>query len=450
MSLTRDNLRFKAIHDYIAQRSDELTFRKNDIIEEVIIRSGGWAMGKVGMECGLFPLNHAMEQIELDEDEFSCRKEIYRAIYSYTPSHEDEIELVAGTNVEVVHKDPSGWWHGVRLGKEGIFPSNFVTGPIVDVLLKTRKPTLVEDSPVVLRRSSSSAGKVKSFHASIGQNIGASQTSTMFDPEDEPLGPMFGSLTSQFDWSTASLSSYQAKPGLFGRIKQSLSTKSLFPKFLSGRLSSNSLHEKISIGSSSFRKRRNSLASFFHQSSSKLPSHSSSNASDKSGFLPGYRQCSTPVSKLDEKSRKLSLSTESKRSIRDPEQCTSWVFQESSSSQSRFGSQEDSGVRDMDLDSPEDIFGPIIEMNDEVFDEMFEKREFQKGNVSNSSKESTFTTFKPSERSRLSLSKLRTSFSPFEKRFSLGSSTRTPIKTNPKITWKSKGEPSKKIEVTEL
>ena len=104
----------------------------------------------------------------------------------------------------------------------------------------------------------------------------------------------------------------------------------------------------------------------------------------------------------------------------------------------------------MDLDSPEDIFGPIIEMNDEVFDEMFEKREFQKGNVSNSSKESTFTTFKPSERSRLSLSKLRTSFSPFEKRFSLGSSTRTPIKTNPKITWKSKGEPSKEIEVTEL
>ena len=104
----------------------------------------------------------------------------------------------------------------------------------------------------------------------------------------------------------------------------------------------------------------------------------------------------------------------------------------------------------MDLDSPEDIFGPIIEMNDEVFGEMFEKKEEKKENNANSSKEATFTTFKPSERSRLSLSKLRTSFSPFEKRFSLGSSSRTPIKTNPKVTWKPKGDPQKKVEVTEL
>ena len=76
---------------------------------------------------------------------------------------------------------------------------------------------------------------VKSFHASIAQNIGASPVATMFDPEDEPLGPMFGSPTSQFDWSTATLSSYKAKPGLFGRMKQSLRNKSLLPKFLCGQ-----------------------------------------------------------------------------------------------------------------------------------------------------------------------------------------------------------------------
>ena len=34
----------------------------------------------------------------------------------------------------------------------------------------------------------------------------------------------------------------------------------------------------------------------------------------------------------------------------------------------------------MDLDSPEEIFGQIIEMNDEVFDEMFEKKEVEPGN----------------------------------------------------------------------
>ena len=61
MSLKSDNLRFKAVHDYNAQRSDELTFRVNDIIEDVIIHSGGWAFGKVGPKSGLFPLIHAIE-----------------------------------------------------------------------------------------------------------------------------------------------------------------------------------------------------------------------------------------------------------------------------------------------------------------------------------------------------------------------------------------------------
>ena len=81
----------------------------------------------------------------MDFDDLSCKKAVYRAIYSYIPSHEGEIELVAGTNVEVVLKDPSGWWHGVRLGKEGIFPSSFVTGPIVDVLPRAWDSSLVED-----------------------------------------------------------------------------------------------------------------------------------------------------------------------------------------------------------------------------------------------------------------------------------------------------------------
>ena len=60
------------------------------------------------MISGLFPLNHAMEQHKMDFDDLSCKKAVYRAIYSYIPSHEGEIELVAGTNVEVVLKDPSG------------------------------------------------------------------------------------------------------------------------------------------------------------------------------------------------------------------------------------------------------------------------------------------------------------------------------------------------------
>ena len=80
-------------------------------------------------------------------------------------------------------------------------------------------------------------------------------------------------------------------------MKQSMSTKSLFPKFLSGRLSSNSLNDKSSIGSSSYRRRRNSFASFFQNS----PAHRSREEGYSDKFLPGLRlNTSTPKLKSNE------------------------------------------------------------------------------------------------------------------------------------------------------
>ena len=431
--------RCEVVYKYEGRRGDELSLEVGDLVEDVVRQDGGWATGRVGAKVGMFPLNHVTSLVVP-----SPRSRSYRALYSYKPTHEDEIELVAGTYIEVICKDESGWWQGRSMGRMGIFPSNFVEGPISEA--RPRKPSLVEDSPVMLRRCDSSRAKnVKSFHASIDQNIGSNGLSSkLFDPEDEPLGPMFGSLTSQFDWSTASLTSYKHKQGFFGRMKQSLSTKSLFPKFLSGRKSSNSLHERTSIGS--FRKRRNSIASFFNKSSSKLPAPS---PSGRLSFLPGYKECSTPVHKQQD-ARKLSLSD----CLKSPEQSTGWVFQDSSHCKSqRFGSFEDSGVRDMDLEvekGGEEIFGPIMEINDGVFEEMFEKKENQvKSDEENPSRSSGSRTFESSN-SRLSLSKIRTSLSPFEKRFTLGAIRRNSIKTNPKVNWKPTDDNLKKIEVTEL
>ena len=439
---------YKVIHDYRARRDDELSIKVGDIVDHVVTQSDGWALGRLrsGQE-GLFPLNHAA--LIRDSTSHNEPTQTYRALYSYKPTHDDEIELVAGTHIEVTCKDKSGWWLGKSMGREGIFPSNFVEGPVSlsleskDIL--PRKPSLTE-SPVILRRASSSKTKVKSFHASIEQNICAPALSaTLFDPEDEPLGPMFGSLTSQFDWSTASLSSYKAKQGFFGRIKQSLSTKSLFPKFLSSRRSNNSLNDKSSIGSSTFRKRRNSLASFF-QSTGQLPSNS---PMAQRRYLPGFRQlCSTPrFDGVTQNTRMLSSSSEL-RSPRNPEASSSWVFTGAgavSSIKEHFspikdGGHEDSGVRDMDLDEKgEEIFGPIMEINDEVFDDMFDAKDQTEPSAPTKTKIS----------SRPSLSKIRTSLSPLDRKLSIGVK-RSSIRTNPNTNWKPKEEIRKKPEVTEL
>ena len=403
---------YKVIHDYKARRDDELSINVGDIIDNVVTQSDGWASGRLrtGQE-GLFPLNHAASI--KDSTSLNEPTETYRALYSYKPTHDDEIELVAGTYIEVTSKDKSGWWLGKSMGREGIFPSNFVEGPLSlpskgeDML---SKKSSYKDSPVILRRSSGgSKAKVKSFHASIEQSICAPALSaTLFDPEDEPMGPMFGSLTSQFDWSTASLSSFKAKQGFFGRIRSSLSTKSLFPKFLSSRRSNNSLNDKSSIGSNSFRKRRNSFASFF-QSTGQLPNNSPMDRK----YLPGFRQlCSTP--KLDgitQNTRKLSSSSEF-RSARNPEASSSWVFSGAGGVASikehlspiKDRSHEDSGYRDMDTDDKgEEIFGPIMEINDEVFEDMFDSKD-----------QTDASSSKANLSSRLSLSKTRTLLSPVD------------------------------------
>jgi len=449
-------MNYKVLYSYKAQRSDELTLKVSDIIENVDVRSGGWAFGVVNDRCGLFPLNHTIPILETHCVDSSTSSETYKVIYPYKPSNEEELELLEGNLIEVTSKDESGWWYGSCMGKQGIFPSNFVSGPTW-INNSVSQPIMEEESPVVMRRRSGitkRSSKVMSFHASIDQNIGSS---SIFTPEDEPHDTMFGSLTSQFDWSTASLSSFKTTPGrsFFQRMKQSMSTKSLFPKFLRGRLSSSSLNDKSSIGSSSFRRRRNSFASFFQNSS---PARRSSECGYSDKFLPGLRlNTSTPKLKSNEDFRNSSISSfSSRKNSRSTEQSASWVFQESSTSptladntQTYFRSEGDSGIiKDVEMESPDDIFGPIVEMNDEVFDDIFDNKSVANAEVKTQAEDSK----KPSEKKRLSLTMIKTTLSPFEKRMSLGVSKRNSIKTNPNTNWKAKDEskPRLKVEVTEL
>ena len=77
------------------------------------------------------------------------------------------------------------------------------------------------------------------------------------------------------------------------------------------------------------------------------------------------------------------------------------------------------------MEPQDEIFGPILEMNDEVFEDMFENKPLERAAVSSQK------TFKKSK-----LSKIRTSFSPFEKK--RPSVERTNISTNPNVMRKQK------------
>ena len=63
------------------------------------------------------------------------------------------------------------------------------------------------------------------------------------------------------------------------------------------------------------------------------------------------------------------------------------------------------------MESPDEIFGPIVEMNDEVFDDIFDNR-----NLANEVRTQAEDPKKPSEKKRLSLTMIKTTLPPFEKR----------------------------------
>ncbi|XP_065836979.1 unconventional myosin-Ie-like [Oscarella lobularis] len=49
-----------------------------------------------------------------------------KAVYAYDAADTDELSFTADAIIEIVKKDPSGWWTGKLRGREGLFPANYV------------------------------------------------------------------------------------------------------------------------------------------------------------------------------------------------------------------------------------------------------------------------------------------------------------------------------------
>jgi myosin-1 len=47
-------------------------------------------------------------------------------LYDYVAQDADELTLATGDMVQIVKKDPSGWWQGRLKGRDGLFPANYV------------------------------------------------------------------------------------------------------------------------------------------------------------------------------------------------------------------------------------------------------------------------------------------------------------------------------------
>jgi SH3 domain-containing protein 21 len=127
--------------DYKAERPDELSLTKGDIIRNIVQQEGGWWSGMLNGRKGVFPDNF-VRMLEKKKR----RKCI--VLFSYAPANGDELELQVDQEIEVLEEVEEGWWKGrldnkvsdsfplrhfqvlaslfVLCLQTGVFPSNFV------------------------------------------------------------------------------------------------------------------------------------------------------------------------------------------------------------------------------------------------------------------------------------------------------------------------------------
>ncbi|XP_056300523.1 SH3 domain-containing protein 21 isoform X2 [Pseudoliparis swirei] len=125
--------------DFEGTMGDEMSVRMGDVVKNVTKASEeGWLQGELRGKRGIFPANFATEVPvyligEGKREPRSIRKSKKtkptrkcEVAFAYDPLNEDELQLVVGETLEIIREIEDGWWMGVKNGRFGAFPSNFV------------------------------------------------------------------------------------------------------------------------------------------------------------------------------------------------------------------------------------------------------------------------------------------------------------------------------------
>lgn len=125
--------------DFEGTMADELTVHMGDVVKNVTKASEeGWLEGELNGKKGIFPANFVKEvppnlrgNSKREPRGIRTTKRIKQTrkcevLFPYSATLEDELELVVGETIEIVREIEDGWWMGLKNGKVGAFPSNFV------------------------------------------------------------------------------------------------------------------------------------------------------------------------------------------------------------------------------------------------------------------------------------------------------------------------------------
>ncbi|XP_026227693.1 SH3 domain-containing protein 21 isoform X2 [Anabas testudineus] len=125
--------------DFEGTMADELTVKAGDVVKNVTkANEEGWLEGELAGKRGIVPANFVKEvpvylrgdskrePRSLRKAKTTKQKRKCEVVYAYGPINEDELELIVGETIEIIREIEDGWWMGIKNGKVGAFPSNFV------------------------------------------------------------------------------------------------------------------------------------------------------------------------------------------------------------------------------------------------------------------------------------------------------------------------------------
>nr|XP_057908804.1 SH3 domain-containing protein 21 [Doryrhamphus excisus] len=125
--------------DFKGTMGDELTIRTGDVVKNVTKASeDGWLGGELRGMRGIFPAsfvkevpfnltgNSKREPRSIRTTKRMKHVRTCEVVFPYNPMNNDELQLVIGETVEILSEIEDGWWMGIKNGRVGAFPSNFV------------------------------------------------------------------------------------------------------------------------------------------------------------------------------------------------------------------------------------------------------------------------------------------------------------------------------------
>ncbi|XP_028984411.1 SH3 domain-containing protein 21 isoform X2 [Betta splendens] len=140
--------------DFEGTMADELIVKAGDVVQNVTKASEeGWLQGEIRGKRGLVPASFVKEvpseltggtmrePRSLRKPKATKQPRKCQVEYAYSPMNADEMELVVGETIEILKEIEDGWWMGMKNGKVGAFPSNFVKEIVVN---KENKPNDVK------------------------------------------------------------------------------------------------------------------------------------------------------------------------------------------------------------------------------------------------------------------------------------------------------------------